>query len=112
MSPHYIPERGDLCWLDFDPQIGREQAGRRPALVLSRGIYNERSALAWVCPITSRRKGYPFELVLPEGLPVEGVVLVDQVRSLDYRGRKASRIARVPAAWCAAALDLARTLLD
>ncbi|MBI3924118.1 MAG: endoribonuclease MazF [Armatimonadetes bacterium] len=89
----YIPNRGDLVWLDFSPQVGREQAGRRPALVLSREGYNRPSGLALFCPVTSRRKGYPFEVAIPEGLPVTGVVLADQVRSLDWTGRNIVRIA-------------------
>ena len=92
----YVPERGDLVWLDFTPQVGREQAGRRPALVLSHGLYNGRAGLAVVCPITSQVKGYPFEVALPAGLPIHGVVLADQARSLDWRGRQAEFIARLP----------------
>lgn len=93
----YIPERGDAIWLDFIPQVGREQAGRRPALVLSAAAYNGRVGLAVVCPITSQVKGYPFEVSLPAGLPINGVVLSDQARSLDWRGRRAEFIARLPA---------------
>jgi mRNA interferase MazF len=93
---HYIPERGDAIWLDFDPQTGREQAGRRPALVLSPSAYNRKSGLALVCPITSRVKGYPFESVVPQGLPIQGVVLSDQIRCLDWQKRQAKRIARIP----------------
>jgi mRNA interferase MazF len=93
---HYIPERGDAIWLDFDPQTGREQAGRRPALVLSPAAYNRKSGLALVCPITSHAKGYPFESTVPEGLLIRGVVLSDQIRCLDWQKRQAKRIARVP----------------
>ncbi len=92
----YVPDRGDLIWLRFTPQAGHEQAGRRPALVLSPRRYNARAGLALVCPVTSRVKGYPFEVPLPPGLAVEGVVLADQVRSLDWRARTAERIARAP----------------
>ena len=95
-QPHYIPERGDAIWLDFDPQTGREQAGRRPALVLSPAAYNRKSGLALVCPITSHSKGYPFESAVPEGLPIQGVVLSDQIRCLDWQKRHAKRIARIP----------------
>ena len=91
----YVPERGDTVWLHFDPQSGHEQAGRRPALVLSPASYNERAGLAILCPITLQQKGYPFEVVLPEG-PVQGVVLADQVKSLDWRARKAELIGAVP----------------
>jgi len=93
----YIPQRGDAIWLDFNPQAGHEQAGRRPALVLSPATYNGRVGLALLCPITGQIKGYPFEVVLPEGLEVQGVVLADQVRSLDWQARSAAFIARLPA---------------
>lgn len=81
------PDRGDIVWIDFSPQAGHEQAGRRPALVVSPRAYNERSLLAILCPITNRSKGYPFEVALPPGSPVQGVVLADQARSLDWRAR-------------------------
>ena len=92
----YVPERGDVVWFSFDPQAGREQAGRRPALVLSPAGYNGKTSLALVCPITNQSKGYPFESPLPTGLPVQGVVLSDHVRSLDWRARRAERICSVP----------------
>jgi len=92
----YVPERGDLVWLPFNPQAGHEQAGKRPALVVSPRSYNRRVGLALFCPITSQVKGYPFEVVLPEGLGVEGAVLSDQLKSLDWRARKVKRIARLP----------------
>lgn len=94
----YVPRRGDAVWLDFDPQAGREQAGRRPALVLSPVSYNRKVGLAVVCPVTSRAKGYPFEAGLPEGLPIQGVVLSDHARSLDWRERNAKLICRLPSA--------------
>lgn len=93
----YIPDRGDAIWLDFTPQVGREQAGRRPAVVLSPKAYNERVGLVIVCPITSRVKGYPFEVQIPTDVQLVGVVLADQVRSLDWRGRRAELIRRLPA---------------
>ena len=97
MAHHaYIPERGDAIWLDFDPQTGREQAGRRPALVLSPASYNRKSGLALICPITSDAKGYPFESVVPEGFPIKVVVLSDQIRCLDWQKRHAKRIGRIP----------------
>lgn len=77
MSVAYTPERGDLVWIDLDPQTGREQRGRRPAVVVSPAVYNARSPLAWLCPVTSKKKGYPFEVDLAKGLPIQGVVLVD-----------------------------------
>jgi mRNA interferase MazF len=85
---------GDFVWLQFDPQAGHEQAGRRPALVLSPGGYNGRTGLAIVCPATNQRKGYPFEVSIPAGLPVAGVVLADQVKCLDWRSREASPAGR------------------
>ena len=90
------PDRGDLVWLEFDPKSGHEQAGRRPALVLSHGAYNRKVGLALFCPVTSRAKGYPFEVSLPAGLEVAGVVLSDQVKNLDWKERKAKRICRAP----------------
>ena len=92
MSSAYAPKRGDLVWLDFAPQTGREQAGRRPALVVSDDSYNSKVGLALVCPVTSREKGYPFEVKLPDAAGVAGVVLSDQVRSLDWRARRAAYI--------------------
>ena len=85
----YIPDRGDIVWLDFSPHAGHEQAGRRPALVLSPVEYNQNTGLALLCPITSSVKGYPFEVSLPFTYPITGVVLADQVRSLDWRVRNA-----------------------
>lgn len=92
----FIPARGDAIWITLDPQAGHEQAGRRPALVLSPTAYNGRVGLALLCPITSQAIGYPFEIPLPEGLAVTGVILADQVKNLDWRARKAVRISAVP----------------
>lgn len=97
MARPYVPSRGDFVWLEFDPQSGHEQAGRRPALVISPREYNRRAGLALCCPVTSRVKGYPFEVAVPAGSKVEGAVLADQVKSLDWRGRKAAWIAGAPA---------------
>jgi mRNA interferase MazF len=83
-------------WLEFDPRAGHEQAGRRPALVLSPASYNGKVGLAILCPVTSRAKGYPFEVPVPRGSGVEGVLLADQVKSLDWRAREAERIGRAP----------------
>jgi len=91
------PDRGDLVWLEFSPQSGHEQAGRRPALVLSPRPYNQKTGLALCCPMTNRIKGYPFEVAVPQGLGVQGVVLADQIKSLDWRERRARRIGPVPA---------------
>ena len=92
----YIPDRGDVVWIDFDPQRGREQAGRRPALVLSPEAYNGLVGLLVLCPITSRRKGYPYEVVIPPGLPVKGIILADQVKSFDWQARNAVFLCQLP----------------
>jgi mRNA interferase MazF len=92
----YVPDRGDIIWISFDPQTGREPAGRRPAVVLTAREYNEKVGLALCCPITSRVKGYPFEVPLPDGSAIQGVVLSDHVKSLDWRARKAEGAGRVP----------------
>lgn len=94
----YVPARGDVVWLDFNPQAGHEQAGRRPALVLSPASYNGKLGLAIVCPITSRIKGYPFEVPIPTGLAVSGVVLADQVKNADWQARNAQWLCSLPAA--------------
>jgi len=92
----YIPDRGDLVWLTFDPQAGHEQAGRRPALTLSPLRYNQLVGLALFCPVTSRVKGYSFEVALPMGLPISGVVEADQIRNLDWQVRRADFIVKAP----------------
>jgi mRNA interferase MazF len=94
----YVPGRGDLVWLCFDPQAGHEQASWRPALVVSPLAYNAKVKLALVCPITSRAKGYPFEVPLPSGLPIAGAVLADQLKSLDWVARQATYKGAVPPA--------------
>ena len=96
MAAARAPERGDVVWLQFNPQAGSEQAGHRPALVISPRSYNQRVGLALVCPITSRIKGYPFEVELPPGMETEGAILCDQIKSLDWRVRNAKRIGSVP----------------
>ncbi len=98
-APVPVPEIGSIGWLVFDPQAGREQAGRRPAIVLSHTRYNEKTGLAVFCPVSNRVKGYPFELVVPSGLAVSGVVLCDHVRSLDWRERQWKPICKVPTAF-------------
>ena len=97
MPRDYVPERGEIVWLQFDPQSGHEQAGRRPALVISPRAYNGKVGLALLCPVTSQVKGYPFEVPLPPGLDAQGAILSDQLRSLDWRARRAKRIGTVPA---------------
>jgi mRNA interferase MazF len=96
MPARFIPDRGDIVWLEFDPQAGREQAGHRPAVVVSPRAYNQKSSLALFCPITSRIKGYPFEVILPDGLPISGAVLCDQAKSLDWSARRAKFAAKLP----------------
>ena len=88
MATSYIPNRGDIVYLDFNPTTGHEQRGYRPALIISPAAYSEKSSLALFCPITSHQKGYPFEVLLPEDLQTQGVILVDQIRSLDWRVRQ------------------------
>lgn len=107
----YVPDRGDVIWLQFNPQAGHEQAGRRPALVISPRIYNGKVGLALVCPVTSKVKGYPFEVLLPGSLPVSGVVLADQVKSLDWRVKEAEFICSVPAEIIGEVLEKLRLLV-
>jgi mRNA interferase MazF len=107
----YVPERGDIVWLVFDPQVGREQAGRRPAVVLSPKSYNGEVGLAICCPITHQAKGYPFEVALPAGENVTGVILADHIRSVDWKGRQASFIARLPVELLNEVLDRIEALL-
>ena len=92
MRGSFVPEAGDLVWLTFDPQAGREQAGRRPAVVLSPRLYNAKSGLALACPITNQVKGYPFEVAVPPGLGATGVILADHVKSVDWKARRAEKI--------------------
>ena len=93
--PAFVPDAGDLIWLTFESQAGHEQAGRRPALVLSPKPYNQKAGLAIVCPVTSQIKGYPFEVAVPAGCGVKGVILADHVKSVDWKARQAERIGRV-----------------
>lgn len=88
----YIPERGDIVWINFNPQKGHEQAGRRPAIIISPANYNNLVGLAIMCPITNQVKGYPFEVLLSDRMQTLGVVLADQVKSLDWKARQAQFI--------------------
>ena len=106
--PPYTPQRGDVVWLSFSPQAGHEHAGRRPGLVLSPAKYNGKVGLMLACPITSRAKGYPFEVEIPIGAGVSGVILSDQLRSLDWRERRAEYAGKVDAG----TLDNVRAKLD
>jgi mRNA interferase MazF len=88
----FVPDAGDFVWLTFDPQAGREQARRRPALVLSPRPYNKRSGLVLACPITNQAKGYPFEVAVPAGRGATGVILSDHLKSIDWKARHAERL--------------------
>jgi mRNA interferase MazF len=108
----YVPERGDAVWITLNPQVGHEQAERRPAVVLSPATYNGKVGLAILCPITNQIKGYPFEVLIPDGLPVSGAILADQVKSLDWQARRADLICTLPVATVAEVLRKLGTLLD
>jgi len=108
----YVPQRGDVVWITLNPQSGHEQAGRRPAVVLSPGIYNEKVELAILCPVTNQIKGYPFEVLMPDGLPVSGVILADQIKSLDWRVRDAEWVCTLPPRVVVEVLQKLGTLLS
>lgn len=112
MKVGYVPKRGDLIWLDFTPQTGHEQAGRWPAAVISNTQYNRKVGLLLACPITNQRKQYPFEVLLPDGLPITGVILADQVRSLDWKSRAARFIGRLGDETLAEILGKLAVLID
>jgi mRNA interferase MazF len=107
----YHPNRGDIVWVIFNPQAGHEQAGRRPALVLSPEAYNSKVGLAILCPITSQIKGYPFEVLIPDGLKISGAILSDQLKSLDWKVRQAELICKLPSATVDEVLQKLNTLL-
>jgi len=109
---HYVPGRGDIVWLTFMPRVGHEQAGHRPALVMSPRAYNDKTSLALLCPITSRVKSYPFEVTLPAKGKITGVVLSDQIKSVDWRARRAEFAAQAPEKVVAEVLDKLTLLLD
>lgn len=96
MAHRYVPSRGDVVRIALSPQAGHEQSGRRPAVVVSPAAYNGKVGLALLCPITGRAKGYPFEVAVPQGLEVSGVVLSDQVKCLDWQARRAEFLCRLP----------------
>ena len=106
----YIPDRGDLVWLQFNPQSGHEQAGRRPALTLSPKAYNQKVGLAIFCPVTSQEKGYPFEVEIKEG-KIQGAILADQVKSLDWRKREVKFITKAPSKVINDVIELLSTLV-
>jgi len=112
ISDHFIPDRGDVVWINMQPQAGHEQSGRRPAIVLSPKIYNNKTNLALLCPITNQIKGYPFEVSIPSGLKFTGVALADQVKSLDWKSRKADFCAKAPEGVIFEILQKLKTLLE
>jgi mRNA interferase MazF len=105
------PERGDVVWISPKPRSGQAPAERRPAVVLSPQAYNARVGLAVLCPITAHIKGYPFEVLIPPGLPIEGAVLADQAESLDWRAHRAELICSLPPAVIEEALGKLATLI-
>ena len=111
-SQAYLPQRGDVVWVTLNPQAGHEQAGRRPAVVLSPKSYNDKVGLAILCPITNQVKGYPFEVLLPTGLPIAGAILSDQVKSLDWRARNVELICTLPDDTISEVLQRLGTLLS
>jgi mRNA interferase MazF len=112
MPSGYCPKRGDVVWLSFHPQAGHERTGHRPALVLSPEAYNRKVGLALFCPITSQIKGYPFEVRIPVGLKASGAILADQIKSLDWRARKASFLCALPEETVRETLGKAAALID
>lgn len=111
-SGSYVPECGDMVWITLNPQAGHEQAGRRPAVVLSPQNYNGKTGLAILCPVTSQVKGYPFEVLVPAGLSVAGAILSDQVKSLDWRALNAELISTLPKETVTEVLQKLGTLLS
>lgn len=111
MTRAYVPDAGDLVWLTFDPHAGHEQRGRRPALILSPRAYNSRARLAIACPITSHVKGYPFEVALPAGSKISGVVLADHIKNLDWHARRVTFAAKAPTELVADVRERLRVLL-
>ena len=111
MSKMYSPDRGDAVWLNFSPKAGHEQSGRRPAVVVSPKAYNREVGLGLFCPITSQIKGYPFEVLIPAGISISGVVLSGQMKSLDWQVRDAQFISKFPVSTMSEVLKKLGTLL-
>ena len=109
---NYTPKRGDLVWINMNPHVGHEQAGRRPAIILSPISYNKKVGLAILCPITNHIKGYPFEVTIPSDLSVRGVILSDQVKSFDWKARNTEFIGEAPEATTLEVLKKLNTLLQ
>ena len=112
MISDFIPQRGDIVWINMQPQAGHEQSGRRPAIVLSPAAYNNKVGLAILCPITNQIKGYPFEVILPKGLKINGTILSDQVKSLDWKIRRAEFCDKAPDYVIAEVLKKIKVLLE
>ena len=108
---NYVPEQGNFVWIDMNPQTGHEQAGRRPAIILSPAAYNKKVGLAILCPITNQIKGYPFEVLIPSGLNVSGTILSDQVKSFDWKARNMEFIGKAPESITLEVLKKLNTLL-
>ena len=108
----YIPDRGHVVWLDFSPQAGHEQAGKRPAIVVSPVKYNKILGLALFCPITNQIKGFPFEVLIPEGQSIRGVVLSDQVKNFDWKAREVKFVEKMPAQITEEVIGKILTLLE
>ena len=111
MTDNYIPNRGDIVWINMNPQAGHEQDGRRPAVVLSPYSYNAKVGLALFSPVTNQIKGYPFEVIIPEGSKITGAVLSDQVKSLDWKVRNAEFFDKIPESVTLEVLTKIATLL-
>lgn len=111
MVSRFVPNRGDIVWIDLNPQAGHEQSGRRPALVVSPESYNKKVGLAIFCPITTQIKGYPFEVIIPDGQKVQGAILSDQVKSLDWKIRKVKFICSISSVITANVLKKMKTLI-
>ncbi|MDI6822946.1 MAG: endoribonuclease MazF [Bacillota bacterium] len=112
MASRYVPDRGDVVWLTFHPQAGHEQSGRRPAVTISPRAYNGKTNLGIFCPVTSQVKGYPYEVRVPAGVGVTGVILSDQVKSLDWEAREAEFICTLPEQTLSEILAKLRTLIS
>jgi mRNA interferase MazF len=94
----YVPQQGDVITLTFDPQSGHEQRGRRPAIVVSKDLFNRHTGLCMVCPVTNTLRNHPFHVAIPAGESLSGYVMVEQVKSVDFRSRKARQLGKAPAA--------------
>jgi len=108
----FVPERGDIIWINLNPQSEHEQSGRRPAVVLSPKSYNEKTGLTILCPVTGKIKGYPFEVIIPDGFSINEVILSDHVKNLDWRARNTEYIFSLPEETISLALKKLALLLS